>query len=117
MSPKCLENPDGNPGSIPPGPHPSPTIAILIVNYRRAADTLECLASLAQVDNPPFRVFLADNGSGPEDVATLTKYASQHPEWLHLITYPDNTGFTGAHNRLLAEIIATETLSLCAASQ
>ena len=108
MSSECPENPERHPGSIPPAPHPSSTIAILIVNYRRAADTLECLASLAQINDPPFQVFLADNGSGPEDVATLTEYASQHPEWLRFVAYPDNTGFTGAHNRLFAEIIPME---------
>ena len=108
MSPKCLENPDRNQGSTPSDSHPSPTIAILIVNYRRAADTLECLDSLAQVSDPPFQVFLADNGSGPADVAMLSAYANQYSEWLHFIAYPDNTGFTGAHNRLFAEIIPTK---------
>jgi GT2 family glycosyltransferase len=79
--------------------------AILIVNYRRAADTLECLNSLTQVNDPPFQVFLADNGSGLEEVATLAGYAAQYPDWLHFIAYSDNTGFTGAHNRLLADIV------------
>ncbi len=79
--------------------------AILIVNYRRAADTLECLNSLTRVSDPPFQVFLADNGSGPEEVAALAEYAAQHLDWLHFIAYLDNAGFTGAHNRLLAELV------------
>ncbi len=105
MSLEHSENPGRNRGPTLPTPQSEAVTAILIVNYRRAADTLECLNSLTRVSTPPFQVFLADNGSGPEDVATLAGYAAQYPDWLHFIAYSDNTGFTGAHNRLLADII------------
>lgn len=108
LSPNYRKNTAGHQDSVPSVPHPSPATAILIVNYRRAADTLECLDSLAQVSDPPFQVFLADNGSGPTEVAKLAQYAARHADWLRLIAYPDNAGFTGAHNRLLAEILAAK---------
>lgn len=80
-------------------------IAILVVNFGRAADTLECLDSLLQISNPPFHIFLADNGSGDIEVAQLKSYADRHVERISFIAFPKNHGFTGAHNRLLQEII------------
>ena len=83
-------------------------IAILIVNFRRALDTIECLDSLLQVNDPPFHVFLADNGSSNDDVALLSNYADQYREQITLILFPENYGFTGAHNRLFAQIVSDE---------
>jgi GT2 family glycosyltransferase len=108
MSWECLENTQSHQDQFPPTPRSSPATAILIVNYRRAADTLECLDSLARVSDPPFQVFLADNGSGPAEAAMLAKYAARHTDWLHFVAYPDNAGFTGAHNRLFATILPME---------
>jgi GT2 family glycosyltransferase len=81
-------------------------IAIIIVNYGRATDTIECLDSLLNVTEPAFEVFLADNGSGFEDVEILQKYCAQHEKYrLHFISYPENHGFAGAHNRLLKPLL------------
>ena len=62
-------------------------VAILVVNFRRAFDTLECLDSLLQVSDPPFHVFLADNGSGNDDFALFFNYANQYRELITLILF------------------------------
>ena len=82
-----------------------PMVAILVINFRRAFDTLECLDSLLQVSDPPFHVFLADNGSGSDDVALLRDYVDQYRGRITLTLFAENHGFTGAHNRLLEQII------------
>ncbi len=83
-------------------------VAILIVNFRRALDTIECLDSLLQVRDPSFNVFLADNGSGSEDAALLSAYVDQYRERITLILFAENHGFTGAHNRLFEQILSNE---------
>ncbi len=83
-------------------------VAILVVNFRRTFDTLECLDSLLQVSDPPFHVFLADNGSGNDDVALLCNYANQYRERITLILFTENHGFTGAHNRLFEQIVSDD---------
>ena len=75
-------------------------IAVIVVNYRRAADTVECLDSLLRVTAPAFDIFLVDNGSSAADVAQLRDYVARHPERIHFTEFPQNLGFTGAHNRL-----------------
>lgn len=78
-------------------------IAVIVVNYRRAADTVECLDTLLQVTGPAFDIFLVDNGSGAADVAQLSDYVVGYPERITFTAFPENYGFTGAHNRLFAE--------------
>lgn len=84
------------------------TVAILIVNFRRALDTLECLDSLLRVSDPLFHIFLADNGSGNDDVTLLSDYADQYREQISLTLFPKNLGFTGAHNRLFEQLVSDE---------
>ncbi|HRX70257.1 MAG: glycosyltransferase family 2 protein [Gammaproteobacteria bacterium] len=80
-------------------------IALIVINYRRIADTVECLDSLLRVTAPAFDIFLIDNGSSAGDVAQLTDYVARHPERIAFTAYPENHGFTGAHNRLFEELI------------
>lgn len=83
----------------------SGAIAILVVNFKRAADTVECLDSLLQISNSPFDIFLADNGSGDREVTQFRNYADRYPNHIYFTSFPENYGFTGAHNRLLEQII------------
>jgi GT2 family glycosyltransferase len=80
-------------------------IAVIVINYRRAADTLECLDSLLRVAAPAFDIFLVDNGSSPDDVAQLRDYVAHHPERITFTAFPENLGFTGAHNRLFEQLV------------
>ncbi|MFZ1326069.1 MAG: glycosyltransferase family 2 protein [Candidatus Contendobacter sp.] len=83
----------------------SARVAILIVNFGRVADTLECLDSLLQVSQPLFKVFLVDNGSGATEEMRLRSYANLYPQLIHFTALPKNYGFTGACNRLIEYII------------
>ncbi|CDH46428.1 glycosyltransferase family 2 protein [Candidatus Contendibacter odensensis] len=80
-------------------------IAVIVINYRRAADTVECLDSLLRVATPAFDIFLVDNGSSAADVAQLHDYVACHPERIAFTAFPENYGFTGAHNRLFEQLI------------
>jgi hypothetical protein len=80
-------------------------IAIIVINYQCAADTVECLDSLWRVAAPAFDLFLVDNGSGAEDVARLGEYAARHSERMTFTAFPENYGFTGAHNRLFESLV------------
>ena len=80
-------------------------VAVIVINYRRAVDTVECLDSLLRVVVPAFDIFLVDNGSGAEDVARLSDYAAGHPERITFTAFPENYGFTGAHNRLFEQLV------------
>ncbi len=80
-------------------------IAVIVINYRRVADTLECLDSLRHVAAPEFDVFLVDNGSSASDVAQLNDYVTRHPERITFTAFSRNHGFTGAHNRLFEQLV------------
>lgn len=80
-------------------------IAIIIVNFRRAIDTIECLDSLLKINNLSFDIFLADNGSGSEEAEQLRSYADFYPKNITFTAFSENHGFTGAHNRLFEQIL------------
>lgn len=84
------------------------TIAVIVVNFCRALDTIECLNSLLKITNPSFDVFLADNGSGKDEVALLSEYASRYHDRIKLVVFSENYGFTGAHNRLFEQVIFSQ---------
>lgn len=85
------------------------TLAVLVVNFRRAADTIECLDSLLYIKDLRFDIFLVDNGSGEKDAALLNEYAARYPEWITFFVDSKNRGFTGAHNRLFTDILPKES--------
>lgn len=73
---------------------PPPRVAIILVNYRGARDTLECLDSLTRLTYPERDVIVVDQNSGDGSAALIRE---QHP-WAHLIENPVNDGFTGGNN-------------------
>ena len=83
-------------------------IAVIVINYQRAADTLECLDSLLQVAVPEFDIFLADNGSNASNVAQLNDYVTHYPERITFTAFSENYGFTGAHNRLFEQLVPSK---------
>jgi GT2 family glycosyltransferase len=52
-----------------------PAVHVLLVNYGRWPDTLECLESLFRLDYPNFRVIVCDNGSADGSFARLKAWA------------------------------------------
>jgi GT2 family glycosyltransferase len=68
--------------------------AVVIVAWNQVEKTLDCLATVAALDNPPGRVLLVDNGSAPPLASAV---ASRFPA-VELLRLPDNRGFAGGYN-------------------
>ncbi len=74
--------------------HPPPTVAVILVNYKGKADTLECLDSLRQDDYPNKRVLVVDNGSNDDSAAVIRQ---RFPE-VEVLETGANLGFGGGNN-------------------
>jgi len=62
------------PGALAPTPLP-PLLGVVIVNYRGAADTIECLESLLR--SPlPMKIVVVENGSGDDSAQRLRAWAA-----------------------------------------
>lgn len=90
-----------------------PRTAALLLNWRRADLTLQCLGDLLVTD-VPLHVLVIDNGSGDGSVAALRQrapaLAAAHPQHtVELVELPQNLGFTGGMNHGLRR---AEALSL-----
>ena len=71
-----------------------PKVAIIILNWNGKDDTLECLASVYQLDYPNFEVIVVDNGStdgSPEAIRGLFPGVT-------LIENGTNLGYAGGNN-------------------
>jgi GT2 family glycosyltransferase len=86
-----------------------PDVAVLIVNYRSAALTLECLGSL-QAERAraelAIRAVVVDNASG--DAPELARAIGERGwrEWVELVAAPRNGGFAYGNNRGLERVYA-----------
>lgn len=83
--------------------HDAPCIAALLLNWRRAQLTLQCLRDLLAVTDAPMHVLVLDNGSGDASVAALREglaalAPSRGAHTVELIELPYNLGFTGGMN-------------------
>lgn len=73
-----------------------PFVAVIILNWNNAADTLACLRSLAGLEYPGdrLRIVVVDNGSSDDSVAQIrTAYPSQE-----LIETGENLGYAEGNN-------------------
>lgn len=72
---------------------PKAPIAVVIVNWNGADDTLAVLEELSRVETPDLRIFVVDNGSGDDSVERLE--ASSYD--FELIRTGSNLGFAGGN--------------------
>ena len=106
------------------------SIGVIVVNWRNAPDTIECLDSLASADPKPFRVVVIDNGSDDISVEQLVQWSDRNavpfellePEglerfaegcgrdspWLTIVRLAGNRGFAGGNNVGLALLEADD---------
>jgi hypothetical protein len=82
-------------------------LLIIILNYRTAGLTVDCLRSLAdkQQEIPGgFRVVVVENGSGDQSAAVIRHaiQATGWRDWATLMVLPENRGFAGGNNAALA---------------
>jgi GT2 family glycosyltransferase len=83
--------------------HP-PHVAVVVVNYRRADDTLECLDSILGSTGVRLELILVDNGSGD---GSAGKMRSVFPQ-IELLELPKNLGFAGGYNTGIERSLAGE---------
>ncbi|CEA12800.1 glycosyltransferase family 2 protein [Methanobacterium formicicum] len=55
-----------------------PHVSIIIINWNRWKDTIECLESLFQINYPNFDVILVDNASEDDSLEKIRDYCSGH---------------------------------------
>jgi len=72
----------------------APKVWIVVVNWRRREDTLECLRSVAGLDYPNHNVVFVDNGSEDGSVEAVRHL---YPACA-VIVHRRNLGFTGGNN-------------------
>ncbi len=71
-----------------------PKVAVLILNWNDARNTLETLESVRGLRHENFEVFLVDNGSTDGSPETIAK---RFPD-VHLVPSPENLGVAGGRN-------------------
>jgi GT2 family glycosyltransferase len=74
--------------------HSSPKVSIIILNWNGRDDTLECLASIVQLDYSNYEVVVVDNGSMDDSVSSIQK---MFPD-VTLIQTHKNLGYAGGNN-------------------
>lgn len=70
------------------------SIIVILVNWNRPHDTLECIRSLESSDYPNFTTVVVDNGSIDDSLSILKRAR----EKIILIESGQNSGFTGGNN-------------------
>lgn len=73
-------------------------IGIVILNWNRKEETLECLNSVSKISGPPHQIILVDNGSTECDPSLF----QHHFPSIHLIRNKENLGFAEGNNRGIA---------------
>jgi len=71
-----------------------PFITIVVINYNRAQDTIECIQSINDIDYPNFIILLIDNCSTDNSVDILRKQLKD----VEIIKTEKNLGYTGGVN-------------------
>ena len=89
-------------------PAPLPHVTIVILNWNRKADTLECLDSLARTDYPSFSIVVVDNGSTDGSPETIEQWGREHLP-LALIRNAENRGFVRGSNQGMRHALSTKT--------
>lgn len=87
-------------------------VLVVIVCYRAADLTIDCLRSLEPEvrARPGVGVGLCENGTGPESVRQLESAIREHgwADWVWLKSISPNRGFCGGNNAILREAMAWE---------
>ncbi len=71
-----------------------PHIVVAILNWNGKKDTLECLASVRQINYPHFQIVVVDNGSTDDSVAYIRR---EFPS-ITILQAKENLGYAGGNN-------------------
>lgn len=84
--------------------HPRlPRVAIIVLNWNGAQETLGCLTSLAAVTYPNHSVLVADNGSEDDSLALIR---AQFPT-IEILENRANLGYAGGNNRAITHVMTS----------
>jgi len=72
-----------------------PKVSIIILNWDRLEDTIECLESLKKITYPNYEVIVVDNASKGNDADVLEE---KYRGYIKLIRNRKNLGFAGGNN-------------------
>ncbi|MBI4064001.1 MAG: glycosyltransferase family 2 protein [Elusimicrobia bacterium] len=80
-----------------------PRVAVIVLNYNGAKDTIECLNSLIKVNYPNFEIIVVDNKSTDDSWAQIQGWITPHPSPLtphpfSLIQSGSNRGYAAGNN-------------------
>jgi GT2 family glycosyltransferase len=94
--------------------HSAIELAIIIVNFRTAALTEDCLRSLESEIGPAMQVVIVDNASGDGSAERLERVIAERGwfRWARLIRSPRNGGFAAGNNLGIRAIRAAAYLLL-----
>ena len=87
---------------------PEPHVTIVILNWNRVGDTLECLESLARMNYPSFSIVVVDNGSTDGSPEAIERWGRVHLP-LTLIRNGENRGFVRGSNQGMRHALSTDT--------
>jgi GT2 family glycosyltransferase len=71
-------------------------VAIILVNYNGALDTLECIESINRMSYKDFHIIVVDNSSTDDSLKILTQKKEEFA--FELIDLPENLGFSAGNN-------------------
>lgn len=72
----------------------SPAVWIVVLNWNRPQDTVQCVSSLRQLNYPAYRILIVDNGSTDESVEIFQRLPD-----IELLVNDRNLGFAAGNNR------------------
>ena len=84
-----------------PATNPAPLVTVVILNWNGLSDTLECIASVKDLDYPDIRIVVVDNGSTDGSPALILR---KYPD-VTLLRNEKNIGFTGGSNMGIAKAL------------
>lgn len=84
-------------------PHPSSSIQVVIVNWERAQDTIECIQSVRQSIGVEISILVVDNGSRDDSVEQISRACHD----IDLLRLPTNRGFAGGYNAGIEKFLAS----------
>lgn len=79
-----------------------PSVAVILVNWHSAPDTIECVESLRTSDYPNLTMIVVENGSTDDSLDVIRRGASD----VTLIDTGGNLGFTGGNNEGIRSALA-----------
>lgn len=87
-------------------------LLIVIVNYRTASLTLDCLYSLVSEVQalPGTKVIVSDNASGDDSIPQIQSVIDQEQwgDWVSLIALDQNGGYAFGNNAVIRPILQSE---------